>query len=107
MEQPFILVLVGLTSVGAYLVGAKGFGLSANRLRTAIGRVLECVGMTLLFFVVNLAAGIIAILAARVLTRGGMSLYLADDVTLLVLSLLQGLTFQWWREPSGSSPGGE
>jgi hypothetical protein len=104
MEQPFFTVLVGLTSAGAYLVGAKGLGLSRSGLRQAVGRMLECVGVTLVFFVVNLATGVIAILAARVLTLDVVSLYLADDLTLLVLSLLQGLTFQWWREPSALSP---
>lgn len=100
MEEPFILVLVALTSAGAYLVGAKGLRLSRSGLRAALCRMLECVGVTLVFFVVNLATGMIAILAARVLTRHVVSLYLADNLTVLVLSILQGIAFQWWREPS-------
>ncbi len=100
MEGPFILLLVGLTSVGAYWVGAKGLGLSGRGLRRAVGKVLECLGMMLVFLVGNLAAGMIAILAARVVTRKFVSLYLIDDEVLVILSLLQGLAFQCWRDAS-------
>ncbi len=103
MERSFILLLVGLSSVGAYWVGAKGLGLSGRGLRTAVGKLLEGVGMTLVFLAVNLAVGMLALLATRGLTRGFVSLYLADDITLPVLSLLQGLAFQWWWERSAPS----
>ncbi len=59
---------------------------------------LECVGLTLLFFGANLGVGVLAVLAARALTRGSVSLYLADDLILLPLSLLQALVFAWWRD---------
>lgn len=100
MEGPFILLLVGLTSVGAYWVGVKGLGLSGRGLRRAVGKVLECVGMMLVFLVGNLAAGMITILAARVVTREFVSLYLINDEVLVILSLLQGLAFQCWRDAS-------
>jgi hypothetical protein len=98
MEQFFVLILVALTSLVAYLVGAAALGLSRGGLRTAIGSMLGGVGMTVVFFLANLAAGMAIILASRLLLREFVSLYLAGDVTLLVLSLLQGLTFQWWRQ---------
>lgn len=100
MGLPFILVLVGLTSVGAYLVGARALGLSGSGVREAIGAMFECVGMTLVFLVVNLALGMVVILAARQFTRGFVPLYLAADEAFLALSLLQGLTFRWWQEAS-------
>lgn len=100
MASSFILVLVGLTSLGMYWVGTKVWGFSAHGLRLAMGKVLESVGLTLLFLALNLAVGMLAILAGRFLTGGFVSLYLASDATLLVLAFLQGLTFQWWRELS-------
>lgn len=103
MEQFFVPVLVGLTSLGGFLLGARAFGLSGRGLRAAVGKTLECVGLTLVFFLTNLVAGMAVVLLGRLLTRGFASLYLANDVTLLVLSLLQGLTFQWWRERQISS----
>jgi hypothetical protein len=60
---------------------------------------LEGVGMTLAFFAINLTAGVIIILAGRILLREFVSLYLASDLTLLVLSLFQGLAFQRWWQP--------
>lgn len=98
MEQFFVLILVGLTSIGAYLLGAKRLALSWRHLRVAMGRMLECIGMTLVFFLVNLAAGMAIVLAGRLLTQGFVSLYLANDVSLVMLSFLQALTFQWWRQ---------
>lgn len=104
MEQLFIPVLVGVTSVAAYLVGARGLGLSEGGIRRAVGKMLESLGMMLIFLGVNLAAAVIVILTARVLTREFVSLYLAADETLLALSLIQGLIFQWWRDLSAPSP---
>ncbi len=100
MEQVFILVLVGLTSVGAYVLGARVLNLSRRGLRMAVGKMLECFGISLVFFVVNLSAGVIGILVARATIRGFVSLYMAADVTVLFLSVLQGLTFVWWRDLS-------
>ncbi|HYL81459.1 MAG TPA: hypothetical protein VEU07_11645 [Candidatus Acidoferrum sp.] len=105
MEQFFVLGLIGITSVGGLLLGVGALGYSGKGLRAAVGKTLECVGATLVFFLANLAAGMAVVLLGRLLTRGFVSLYLANDVTLLVLSLLQGLTFEWWRERQPSSGG--
>lgn len=98
MVQFFILALVAGTSVGAYLIGTKGFGLSGWAIRAAVGRMLTCVGLTLLFFTANLVVGVIAILTARAVTGGFTSLYAASDLSLLGLSVLQALTFHCWKE---------
>ena len=100
MEQVFSLVLVGFTSVGAYLFGTRVAGLSVRAIRKAAGKMFECFGVSLVFFVVNLSAGMIGILVARALTREFVSLYMAADVTVLVLSVLQGHAFVWWRDLS-------
>lgn len=103
MEQIFIPTLVAITSVGAYLVGAKGLRLPGRGIRLAASKMLECFGMTFVFLGVNVAAGMVGILAARALTGGFVSLYLAADGTMLGLSLIQGVTFQWWRDLSARS----
>ena len=56
-----------------------------------------------MFFAVNLVAAVLALLAARALSRTHVSLYLVNDVTLLALSLLQGFAFQCWRDASHSA----
>lgn len=104
MEQVFLPILIVCTSACAYLVGAKGSRLSGSALRRAVGRMLECVGLTTVFLAVNLMAGMTVILGARVLMSKFVSLYLVADPTVLGLSFLQALTFQWWQELSTRSP---
>ncbi len=105
MEQFFLPVLIALTSAGAYLIGASAGDLSAGRLRAAVGKALECVGLALVFLAVNVGVGTIAALAARYLLSTFVSLYPMTDASLLGLSLLQAITFHWWRELSKPSPG--
>jgi hypothetical protein len=97
MEQFIILVLVGITSCGASIIGRRKLGLSWNGLQRAIDGMLQSVRVTLVFFAANLVAGTILILAGRFFLREFVSLYLVNDLALLVLSLFQGLVFQWWR----------
>lgn len=106
MDQTILLLgLCGLSSISAYFAGVKGFGLTGCSLRVATGKMLECIGLTLLFFVANLVVGIISVLTVRRLTGGFVSIYLLNDVALLVMSLLQGLTFHCWRELSEAPTG--
>lgn len=104
MEQLFILILVGLTSVCTYLVGTRGFGLSGSGLRKAVGKMLECIGLAFVFLALNVAVGTVAALVARYLLSTFVSLYLMADASLLGLSLVQALTFQWWHALSTRSP---
>jgi len=100
MAQPFILILVGVTSILAVLVGVWWLGLPLVRLKRAAGKALECVGLMLGFFALNVAIGMMGILAWRRLTHSFLSLYNLGDVALLGMSLCQGLVFQWWRNES-------
>jgi hypothetical protein len=63
-----------------------------------VGQALEAVGLTVVFFLANVAAGSLVTVAARALRLTFISIYLSADTTLLVLSLLQALVFQRWRE---------
>ena len=100
MEPVFILVITGLTSVGMFIFGVRGLRLARPALWPVLGKVCECIGLTLLIFLLDLAVGMFAILAWRSLTGRFVSIYLASDTTVLILSLLQALTFQAWREVS-------
>jgi hypothetical protein len=100
MESVFILVVVGLTSAGAYVLGTARLGFSRSEIRLALGKACECVGLLLVFGVLNLAVAMFTILATRSLSGRFVSLYIASDTTFLVLSWLQALTFQAWRAGS-------
>ncbi|MFQ5974461.1 MAG: hypothetical protein ACE5Q3_19230 [Alphaproteobacteria bacterium] len=96
MEYSLILLVVALTSLGAVLVGVRGLRLSGGTMRYALGKMLESLGLTLVFLVVNVGLGVVIAVAVRALTPGFVSVYVFTDETLLGLSLLQGLTFRWW-----------
>lgn len=100
MVPPFLLVLLAVTSLASYVLGVKVLGLPASGIRRAIGRMLDSVGLALLFMLANLATGIAAIAVTQVGTGHFVSPYIIADQAeaLLVLSFLQGIAFQWWRE---------
>jgi hypothetical protein len=100
MESVFVLVVAGLTSAAAYLYGIVRLGYSKSGLWLALCKACEGVGLTLVFSVVNLAVAMSAILVMRSLSGQFVSLYIASDTTFLILSGLQALTFQAWREGS-------
>ncbi len=101
MQEGFLLVLIALTSAGAWAVGARRLGLDPRALGAAAGRLLESLGVIVIFLAANLLVAGLLILTARAVGPRFVSLYLADDVIVLVLSVLQGLAFQAWR---GASP---
>jgi len=100
VEHSFILILVGLTSLVAYLLGLKRLRWSGRNLGAALNKMYECVGLTLVFFAMNLLAAVSVVLTVREITGVFVSVYPIGDLAWLLLSLLQGLTFQWWRELS-------
>jgi hypothetical protein len=97
VEQNVLLGLVALSSLLAYLVGTRGFALPPAGLRPALVRLLELIGITVVFFAVNVAVGVAAILALRATTRSFVSIYTLNDITLVALSALQGVLFELWR----------
>jgi hypothetical protein len=104
MGSLLILAVVALTSAGAYIFGLARLRSSRSGLWGALGKTCECLGLTLVFCVLNLAVAMCAILAMRSLSGHFVSLYIASDTTFFMLSLLQALTFQAWREGSRQRP---
>jgi hypothetical protein len=101
MEALFLLSLVAATSAAAlHLARRRGASGPPEALGAAIGDALECVGLTAVFFATNLALGALLTLAVRAVTPLFVSLYLSGDVSLLVLSALQALVYQRWRDRS-------
>jgi hypothetical protein len=102
MDHVFILLLTGVTSVVAYIVGVKWLRLSRYGLWIALGKTCEAMGWTLVFFLLNLIVGVSVMFVGRFFMETFVSLYHLSDVTLVALSLLQALAFQAWR--AGSRP---
>ena len=104
LEQLFLLALVAVTSVAACAVGIAGLGLRPARLWEAGRFALQLVGMSTLFFVGNLAIGLVCVLAVRGATGTFVSVYLLNDLTLAVLSAVQGVCFECWRTSGSRDP---
>ena len=95
-----IIAIVALTSLGAYVVGTRGFGLGRGRLTQAAIEALECLGLAVVFLTGNLAAGVALILGLRALTGQFISIYWLNDVAVLALSFLQALVLHAWLRRS-------
>lgn len=92
-----IVGIVVVTSLGAYIVGTRVFALSRDKLVAAVMEMLECLGLTVVFLLVNLAAGTALVLGLRTLTGRFISIYWLNDTSFVVLSLVQALAFHCWR----------
>ena len=97
MRSLVVLALVVATSLGGVAIGARGLGLDRRALRGAGARALEWAGLATLFLAANVAVGAVVILALRALTGASISVYLASDRVLVLLSALQAAVFQAWR----------
>ena len=102
-EQIFLIALTVVTSLGAYAVGVRRLRLSPRRLGASVLMVFQLVGMSAIFFALNVALGLAGILAVRTMTERFLSVYLLNDVTLGGLSVLQGVLFECWRASWGKS----
>jgi hypothetical protein len=90
------VVLVGLTSLAAWLLGARRRKLSRPGLGAAARATLETVGLGVLFLAGNLALAVLAVVLARALTGRFVSIYAIDDLALVAVSFLQAVCFRWW-----------
>jgi hypothetical protein len=93
-----LAVIVALTSWGAYLIATRRIGLLRSELRGAAAEALAYLGLAVVFLLVNFAVGTALILGLRALTHRFISVYVVNDATLAILSLLQALILHCWRE---------
>lgn len=108
MQIMVVISLVTVTSIGGYLVGRSLLGLSKLHLGSALRQTMQYLGMSLVFALANLLIGAAAIVIFRETTGTFISLYLVDDATLILASLLQGIVFGCWCQlgVGGEAAGG-
>jgi hypothetical protein len=100
IEQVFVPAVAALTTALACAFAFLKLGWTGRGVVTASGKALECVGAAVVFCLLNAVVGAALILLARAVSGRFVSFYLGADHTLLALSALQALVFQWWRESS-------
>jgi hypothetical protein len=97
MDGLFLLAVAGATSLGIYVFGRRAWGLRGDDLPAAAGRLLECVGLTVVFTALNVLAGVAGVLLARAVSGRFWSMYVNTDATILLLALAQAIVVQWWK----------
>ena len=95
-----LVVIVALTSLGAYVIATRGMGLRRPELPGALLGAHDYLGLVVIFLVGNFALGLAIILGLRGLTHQFVTVYMLNDATLAVLSLLQALVLHCWRTRS-------
>ncbi len=100
MPSLTLVVIVLLTSVGAFLVATRGVRLRGAALPGAVISALDCLGLAVLFLLGNLGLGLVLVLGLRAMTGQFLSVYMLNDATLAVLSLLQALVLHCWQARS-------
>ena len=98
--QSLILISIVVVSTLAALVTFRSGFVPRDGWRPALWTALGLIGASAVFFVLNLSIGVAAILLVRFFTPLFVSIYVLNDVTLVVLSLLQGLVFGVWYRDS-------
>src|SRR5712692_7023947 len=93
-------LVVVLTSVLAYKLGPRWFGFTRLSLGEAGLKAFETIGAGAAFFGANFVAGMIIIAAVNALTGWFVSHYILSDVSLLGISVVQGIVFTWWYSAS-------
>ena len=97
LERLVLYTAVAASTAGALLMGMWAFGLRVTALRRAAGLALETIGVAVVFFTANLAAGTAFIIGMRFIAGTFVSVYAMDDLVLPLLSAGQALLFQAWR----------
>jgi hypothetical protein len=104
VDAYFILLPAALTSWAALRL-LRRRGAAAGAWREPLARTLECVGLTVVFAVVNTLLGAVLTLLLRAVARGFVSLYLTTDSVLLGISALQAIAFRWWWDTNERKDG--
>ena len=97
LERFVIFIALAASSLGALFVGTRWLGLRGAALTRGLGMTLEAIGLAVVFFVANIAAGTAFISAIRMTTGWFVSVYVMDDLVLPLLSLFEAMVFQAWR----------
>jgi len=100
MNGASLLVVVAITSVAASLIGVRTALLAPGQWRVATRHALEILGLGFAFFVLNVAVLAGGAIAVRSLSGSFVSVYVANDLALVALSMFQGVLFGHWRQQS-------
>src|SRR5207253_1301224 len=94
----FIVLVALFTSAAVYHLTRWRHTLSAASIHLAIRSLMEWIGASTFFLLINLTLGFTAIMLIRSFTRRFVALYELQNLWIPVLSVAQGFIFQLlWR----------
>ena len=97
LEHTFGYFVVAITTTFIFLFAIKRLSLRPNQLREAFREFAECIGASIVFFVMNVLLGFVGVFLVRGVWRF-LGLYVLAGFMTVIFSLLQGFLFQmWWR----------
>ncbi len=102
MKYVFLPLLAIVTSIVAYLLAVRLWKRRSRDFRPAVARALEILGLVAVFFVANLAVGLLLVLLVRSTSGYFISAYILNDGTLVILSVVQGIVAGCWRRAGNS-----
>lgn len=102
MSYVFLPLLAVLTSIGAYILAVRVWTWRSRALWPALRRALEVIGAASIFLAVNFAVGLLIVLVVRSMSGRFISAYVLNDTTLVVMSVLQGMVWSFWRDAEDS-----
>lgn len=92
MDALFVLGVVAATSTAACLLARRRRGPPGE----VVGRLLEWAGLSVVFVVLNVTFGVLAVWILRAVTGGFVSMYVNTDTTIVLFSMAQAVVVQWW-----------
>lgn len=98
-DELFVYLVAGLTSILVFAFSVRRLRLNTAALREVMSEFLECVGTFIMFLVLNVSIGMIVTFGIRTFWRF-FPLYAVTDLTLILMSAIQGFIFQLWRRRS-------
>jgi hypothetical protein len=96
----FVLALLfGLSSLAAASFVVR-VARPSPPLAQVVGHALEVVGLWTVCLILNLGLGILAILSLRTFTSSFVSIYVLDDISIVLVSALQAFALHAWLSSS-------
>lgn len=100
MAALLIVAIIAASSLIAVAFGVYACGARAQDLPAAARRLLEFLGLWFLFLALDVALGVAAVLTLRTVTTRFVSVYLVNDISLLIFSAMQACTLHMWLSAS-------
>ena len=100
MRGASLLIVAVVTSAAGAALGVRTGLLEPGRWWLATRQALEVLGFGFVFLALNVGLLVVGTITVRSLSDSFVSVYIANDLSLVGLAVLQGVLFSQWRRSS-------